>query len=102
MRRTRPAAALLLAARFVACGRDATYTGIGDVLAIDADRRHATIRHEDIPGLMGAMTMRFAVASSPVLAGIEPGAHVRFVIRPQDDTFVIVNMTVLAPSGAAQ
>src|SRR5262245_52914189 len=39
----------------VGCSR--TYQGTGDL--IDRDRESATIAHDDIPGLMPAMVMRF-------------------------------------------
>jgi Cu/Ag efflux protein CusF len=94
---SRGPALALLALALAACGRGHEYTGVGEVVAIDEPRLHATIRHEDIPGFMGAMTMRFAVASPDVLAGVASGAHVRFVLRDEGEP-VLVHVTVL-PSG---
>ncbi|HZP41081.1 MAG TPA: copper-binding protein [Candidatus Binatia bacterium] len=94
----RALAAVALAGALLGCGRGREYTGVGDVLAVDEPRLQATIRHEDIPGLMGAMTMRFAAASPDVLAGVAPGAHVRFVVR-DDGAPVLVRVTAIPPGG---
>ena len=39
-----------------------------------------TISHDDIPGLMPAMTMEFVPARAEILDGIEPGQAVRFEV----------------------
>jgi Cu/Ag efflux protein CusF len=83
------AAVVLCAA---ACRGPAEHAATGDVIAIDAPRLHATIRHDDIPGVMAAMTMRFAVASPSVLAGVEPGTRVRFTFRQEGGRFVITSL----------
>ncbi len=64
-----------------------TYTVRGVVQAIPEDRRHATIKHEKIPGYMSAMTMDFSVKDTNVLAGVVPGDAITFnlVITPDDD-----------------
>ena len=49
------------------------YTLKGQVLAIHAERQQITIRHEDVPGLMPAMTMTFPVANKALVAGRLPG-----------------------------
>jgi Cu/Ag efflux protein CusF len=53
----------------------------GVVKAVAADRRSVTLDHEEIPGLMAAMEMEFAVADPSVLAGIAPGARVEGDLR---------------------
>lgn len=58
------------------CGRSSNerhYTLQGQVLAVTPDRREATIKHEDIPGLMPAMTMPYRVRDTKLLDGIAPG-----------------------------
>ena len=77
------------------CRGHVTYTALGDVLTIDDDRLHVTVRHDDIPGLMGAMTMRFAVASPAVLAGVAPGSHIRFTLRQEDEGLVVTAVTAV-------
>jgi len=95
---TRALASALVLMALLACGHGHEYTGVGDVVAVDASALHVTIRHEDIPGYMGAMTMRFAAASPAVLEGVTSGAHVRFVLR-DDGEPVVLRITVLPASG---
>ena len=39
----------------------ATYKLQGQILSVDRDRTQATIKHEEIPGFMSAMTMSYQV-----------------------------------------
>jgi Cu/Ag efflux protein CusF len=77
-------AAALLAA-LAACERGgsggAAGTGRGTVVAVDAERGELTLDHGEIPGVMGAMTMPFAVADPKLLEGLEPGARVEFDVE---------------------
>jgi Cu/Ag efflux protein CusF len=93
----RPAAALLLA---LACGRTPEYNAVGDVVAVDAAASAVTIRHEDIPGLMGAMTMRFPVSAPDVLAAAVPGARVRFALAQQGTQLVVTRLVQVGAAGA--
>lgn len=66
----------LLAASILpaACGsRARRYELRGQVLAVDRDRQEVTIRHDDIPGFMPAMTMPFRVEPAELLEGRTPG-----------------------------
>src|SRR5262249_59882936 len=58
-----------------------------------------TIRHDEIPGLMGAMTMAFAVRSPQLLAEARPGTRVRFGLV-QDGSDLVV--TRIGPVGTAE
>jgi len=58
--RTRLVALGVVAA--LACNRPASYESTGLVVSVDAAQQHVTLQHEDIPGLMGPMTMRFQVS----------------------------------------
>jgi protein SCO1/2 len=49
------------------------YTLQGQVLSVAADHTEATIKHEDIKGLMKAMTMPYKVRDARQLAGLKPG-----------------------------
>jgi protein SCO1/2 len=49
------------------------YTLQGQVLSVAADRREATIKHEEIKGFMGAMTMPYQVRDAREYQGLEPG-----------------------------
>jgi protein SCO1/2 len=67
--------ALGLLGATAACGRnpsERTYTLQGQVLSIEAPRK-LTIKHEDIKGLMPAMTMPYEVKDEQLLAGLTPG-----------------------------
>src|SRR5881396_1601398 len=45
----------------------------GQILSIAANRHEATIKHEDIQGLMPAMTMPYRVRDSKLLDGLAAG-----------------------------
>lgn len=85
-------ATCLLAAAVAACGNP-THTATGEVVAIAIDEKHVTITHDDIPGVMPAMTMRFAVTSPAVLAGIAPGMPVRFVLEQRRGNLIVRAIT---------
>jgi protein SCO1/2 len=50
-----------------------SYSLQGQVLAVSDDRQQATIKHEEIKGLMAGMTMTFKAKDAQLLSGIEPG-----------------------------
>ncbi len=58
----------------------------GVVLSVDAARKSASIRHEEIPGFMEAMTMDFPVKNAGDLAKLAPGAAITATLcqRPSD------------------
>jgi protein SCO1/2 len=49
------------------------YTLQGQILSVAADHTEASIKHEDIKGLMKAMTMPYKVRDARQLAGLKPG-----------------------------
>jgi protein SCO1 len=50
-----------------------SYSLQGQVLAVADDRQQATIKHEEIKGLMAGMTMTFKAKDPQLLSGIAPG-----------------------------
>src|SRR5205823_13413443 len=50
----------------------------GVVMAVKPETKEITIKHEEVPGYMEAMTMPFDVKSTNELAGIAPGDAVSF------------------------
>ena len=89
------ALALLLALPSVGCGGGGDEgASRGVVVAVDADRGVVTLDHEDIPGLMKAMTMDFR-ADPALLAGIEAGQSVDFRVRYADGAY---ELTAISPS----
>ena len=74
--------ALVLAVSLAACKAHPTHgTGQGTVAAVDLARSEITLDHGDIPGIMDAMTMTFAVPDAKILEGVAPGAKVEFDVE---------------------
>jgi Cu/Ag efflux protein CusF len=66
-----------------------TYQGVGIITKINQERRAVEINHEDIEGLMPAMTMEFVVKDRALLEGLQVGDKVNFTIEEKLGTFVI-------------
>jgi protein SCO1/2 len=71
-------AVLILALMTAACSagpgpRARQYQLRGQVLALVPDRREVTVKHEDIPGFMPAMTMAYKVRDAKLLDGLSRG-----------------------------
>lgn len=67
----------------------ATYDGRGSVASLDQKGKKVTLKHEEIKGLMPAMTMEFPVKSPDLLNGVRQGDRVRFTLNPQGGDFVV-------------
>lgn len=78
---------LLLA---LACGRSDVYSAHGIVREVDPAERQAVIDHEDIPGLMPAMTMSFDVPDPKLLARLEPGEPIEFDVEVRDKSYRVI------------
>jgi len=86
-----------LAVAAAACGgSDAGHRGRGTVEHVDPQARKVTLEHEDIPGLMKAMTMTFEVAPGVVIGDLEPDVEVEFRVREEGGAYVV---TEIRPSG---
>ncbi|RPJ69232.1 MAG: electron transporter SenC [Acidobacteria bacterium] len=93
-------AAALLA--LPACRREPParqYQLTGHVLAVKADGTEITIRHDDIPGVMAAMTMPFAVKDPEVVKGRVPGDLVKgtLIVTDEDHWLSRLEKTGWAP-----
>jgi Cu/Ag efflux protein CusF len=55
-----------------------TYHGVGVVKSTNVKRPSIEIDHEDIKGLMPAMTMEFYVKGKSLLEGLKPGDRIEF------------------------
>jgi protein SCO1/2 len=74
----------------VACGsgsEERRYTLQGQILSISADRMEASIKHEEIPGFMSAMTMSYKVREASQYQNLKPGD-------------LITSTLVIEPNGA--
>ena len=72
-----------------------TWQGRGEIREIDRERSSVTIRHEAIPGLMGAMTMPFRLARASLLDGRSVGERVAFTLGRVEGRLVIQSMRAL-------
>src|SRR6266550_2158698 len=76
-----------------------SYTLQGQVLSIAANRLEATIKHEEIKGLMPAMTMPYTVKDAKLLEGIVPGDLITatLVVTTNDAYLSVVKKVGQAP-----
>ena len=80
-------ALLLILSSSILAQTTQTYPARGVVKQIAPDHRHATIKHEAIPGYMLAMTMDLSVRDTNGLNAISPGDVITFdlVVTADDD-----------------
>ncbi len=82
------------------------YEGVGVVEEVDRDAEQVVLAHDDIPGLMPAMTMNFDVAHRALLDPLEPGQQVRFKLARSGRAYRIVEIraegSAVAAGGAAR
>jgi protein SCO1 len=74
------------------------YTLKGQILAVLPDRQEITIRHEDIPGFMPAMTMNYPVAGPELMKDRTPGELVTATLEVRDATG---RLTAITHTGTA-
>ncbi len=75
------------------------YSLQGQVLSVEAGRGQATIKHEDIKGLMPAMTMPYTIKDTKVLAATRPGdlINATLVVESNDAYLIDVRKVGEAP-----
>jgi protein SCO1/2 len=78
---------LLLA---TACG-GREYEGRGVVRGVRLDDGQVVIEHEEIPGLMEAMTMSFDVPDRGLLERMREGEHIDFTLRRKGHAFQVID-----------
>jgi len=82
----------------LACGGAANEgAGTGVVRALGADGASITLEHGDVPGLMKAMTMEFAVAKPEQLQGIEVGETVDFRLVYERGVYTVTELREANP-----
>lgn len=94
-------AALALLTLPLACSSEAPSDHAGHGIAVDVDpaARTVTLDHDEIPGLMMAMTMTFPVAPDVDLASVEKGSSVDFEVRSEGST---VTVTAIEKAATAE
>jgi len=68
------------------------WQAVGVIYAFEEDKSTIVISHEAIPGLMGAMTMRFAVNNKEELKGLQPEDKISFVVTMGEGEYVAGNI----------
>jgi protein SCO1/2 len=88
--------ALLAAILFAAsCSTAKTYEMRGQILGVNRDKMEILVKHEDIPGLMPAMTMPWKVQTANMLDNIGPGDLITSEIVVDDGEGVVTKITKL-------
>jgi protein SCO1/2 len=82
-----------------ACSRAKHYEMRGQVLAVDRDKVEVLVKHEDIVGLMPAMTMPYKVESVTMLDNVGAGDLITTDLAVDNGTAVITKIT---KTGAAK
>jgi protein SCO1/2 len=105
---TRPLApALLLALAVLGCNptqleeRVRRVEAAGVVQSVAPTLRQVVIDHDDIPGVMPAMSMSFDVADASLLDGLEPGQTIAFTLELGSRSMRVVEARVVAQPGEA-
>jgi protein SCO1/2 len=95
---------LLLAASALACSRGPglhLYPAHGIVRGIQVETGQILIEHDEIEGLMPAMTMSFDVPDRALLARLAVGQTIEFTVEQTDKSYRLVEATVTAEAGSA-
>ncbi|HEX7069303.1 MAG TPA: SCO family protein [Rhodothermales bacterium] len=90
-------AAILALALLSACTPSRTWDVRGRVVGFGDDSRTVFISHENIPGLMPAMTMPFTAADTAATRGVQHGDAVQFVLHVSRDSTWITDLRPLEP-----
>jgi protein SCO1/2 len=75
--------------------KQGTYPLTGVVREVDRAGGFVTIRHEDIPGLMPAMTMPFAVPGGDIPASVQPGDRVSATLQVKGSDYTLSDLKVI-------
>jgi protein SCO1/2 len=81
--------AAALVAALLGCSRGNVYVATGEVREVDRANKQIVIAHDDIPGLMSAMTMGFDVADPELLDRTAPGQRIEFDLQVTKTLFRI-------------
>jgi protein SCO1/2 len=92
-RRVFALAAVLLAA--ASCSSPKRYEMRGQILAVNRDKMEILVKHEEIVGLMAAMTMPWKVRTAGMLDNLGPGDLITSEIEVGNDQAVVTRITKL-------
>lgn len=89
---------------WLGCGREdgapGTYAAHGIVEDVDRETQQVLIDHEDVPGLMPAMTMNFVVPDAEVLGSLSRGQVIDFEIRFTGRSYEVSGATIVGEAPA--
>ena len=75
------------------------YEIVGKVVAVGDDRQSVTLDHQDIPGLMVGMEMKFQVNDPQMLADIQSGDQVQGRLKVESGDYIITHLEKRQPPG---
>jgi protein SCO1/2 len=81
-------------------GGPGIYPARGVVVDVDREAGQVVVDHEDVPGLMPAMTMNFDVPDAEVLAGLSPGQEIAFELEFTGKSFRVRSAEVVGTGGS--
>lgn len=70
-------------------GKDKIYDIKGKVVTLEAAKKTVTLDHEDIPGFMNAMEMKFKVEDAAMLDGLKAGDPVQGKLKVTGGDYII-------------
>ncbi len=82
----------LAGAAFACSGAQEGQGAHGIVKSVDAAAQRVTFDHDDIPGMMKAMTMVFDVAPGVALEGLRPGVEVDFWVKDEGGVYTVIEI----------
>jgi protein SCO1/2 len=71
-----------------------------EVISVDAPRKLITVRHAEIPGLMPAMTMQYAVADATQIENLHPGDTITADLVVGENVGHLEKVTLASKAGA--
>ncbi len=77
------------------------HEGHGVVREVDLANGQAVIEHDEIPGLMSAMTMSFDVPDAELLAKLAPGQEIEFDLEVTEESYRIIAARTRGSRGGA-
>lgn len=84
---------LILAIAAASCSSAKTYEMRGQILGINRDKLEILVKHDEIPGLMSAMTMPWKVQNANMLDTLGPGDLITSEIVVDNNQGVITRIT---------
>jgi protein SCO1/2 len=107
---SRVVALLVLLAAAASCSNAKTYEMRGQILGINRDKMEILVKHDEIPGLMAAMTMPWKVQQASMLDNLGTGDLIATEIVVDNSQGVITKITKLgtakpdtpSPAGVAK